>query len=65
MMPAMDYVHQLSHLDGVAEAIGTLDVGGNPAAVASGVEFVLEGLHLNRRLNKNESGATGAARYHR
>ncbi|MDQ2654227.1 MAG: sigma 54-interacting transcriptional regulator [Chloroflexota bacterium] len=65
MMPALDYVHQLSHLDGVAEAVATLDVGGNPAAVASGVEFILEGLHLNRRLNKNESSATGAARYHR
>jgi magnesium chelatase subunit I len=65
MMPALDYVHQLSHLDGVAEAVATLDVGGNPSAVASGVEFILEGLHLNRRLNKNESSATGAARYHR
>jgi hypothetical protein len=26
--------------------------------VASGVEFVLEGLHLNRRLNKERRGAT-------
>ena len=63
MMPAMDYVHQLSHLDGVGEAIGKLDVGGNPAAVASAVEFVLEGLHLNRRLNKD--AGRGPARYSR
>lgn len=65
MMPALDYVHQLSHLDGVAEAVSRLDVGGNPAAVASGIEFILEGLHLNRRLNKDESTHSGPARYHR
>lgn len=65
MMPSHDYVHQLSHLDGVAEAIGRLDVGGSPAAVASGIEFLLEGLHLNRRLNKDESTSSGPARYHR
>jgi magnesium chelatase subunit I len=65
MMPAHDYVHQLSHLDGVADAVALLDVGGNPAAVASAVEFILEGLHLNRRLNKDESTYSGPARYHR
>jgi magnesium chelatase subunit I len=63
LMPAMDYVHQLSHLDGMREAVDKLGVGGNPAAVASAVEFVLEGLHLNRKLNKDASG--GPARYHR
>jgi magnesium chelatase subunit I len=63
MMPAMDYVHQLSHLDGMREAVDKLGVGGNPAAVASAVEFVLEGLHLNRKLNKD--GGSGPARYHR
>jgi magnesium chelatase subunit I len=63
MMPAMGYVHQMSHLDGMKEAVGKLGVGGNPAAVAAAVEFVLEGLHLNRRLNKDASG--GPARYHR
>jgi magnesium chelatase subunit I len=63
LMPALDYVHQLSHLDGMREALDTLGVGGNPAAVASAVEFVLEGLHLNRKLNK-DAGA-GPARYHR
>jgi magnesium chelatase subunit I len=65
MMPSLDYVHQLSHLDGVADAMSQLEVGGNPAAVASGVEFILEGLHLNRRLNKDESTYSGPARYHR
>jgi magnesium chelatase subunit I len=63
LMPAMDYVHQLSHLDGMTEIVNTLGVGGNPAAVASAVEFVLEGLHLNRRLNK--TAGDGPARYSR
>ncbi len=63
MMPSLDYVHQISHLDGVAEAVSKLGVGGNPAAVASAVEFVLEGLHLNRRLNKDVG--RGPARYSR
>jgi magnesium chelatase subunit I len=63
LMPSMDYVHQLSHLDGMKEAVDKLQVGGNPAAVASAIEFVLEGLHLNRKLNKD--GGSGPARYHR
>jgi magnesium chelatase subunit I len=63
MMPSMDYVLQLSHLDGLKEAVDKLEVGGNPAAVASAVEFILEGLHLNRKLNKDAT--IGPARYHR
>jgi magnesium chelatase subunit I len=34
----------------------------NPAMVASGVEFVLEGLHLNKRLNKEAMGGSGVYR---
>ena len=33
----------------------------SPAAVASAVEFVLEGLHLSKRLNKEAAG--GRATY--
>ena len=33
----------------------------NPALVASGIEFVLEGLHLSKRLNKES--VAGAAVY--
>jgi magnesium chelatase subunit I len=65
LMPSLDYVHQLSHLDGVSDAISELGVGKNPAAVAAAVELILEGLHLNRRLNKDESTYSGPARYHR
>jgi magnesium chelatase subunit I len=55
-MPVMEYVHQAADLKGMRNAISKLDAQGNPAAVAAAVEFVLEGLHLNRRLNKDRSG---------
>ncbi len=59
-LPAMTYVHQVSHIDGVREALAKLELPGSPAGVASGVEFILEGLHLNRRLNKDRSDGAGA-----
>jgi magnesium chelatase subunit I len=62
-MPAMNYVHQVSHMDGVREAIGKLDIASSPAGIASGVEFILEGLHLNRRLNKDHSASASGSRY--
>jgi magnesium chelatase subunit I len=62
-MPSMNYVHQVSHMDGMREAIAKLDVAGSPAGVASAVEFILEGLHLNRRLNKDRSDGAGGAQY--
>ena len=34
----------------------------SPAAVASAVEFVLEGLHLSKRLNKDAVGARATYR---
>ncbi|MGI8828526.1 MAG: sigma 54-interacting transcriptional regulator [Candidatus Limnocylindria bacterium] len=44
-------------------AIGRLDAGESPAGIASATEFVLEGLHLNRRLNKERRA--GGVRYAR
>jgi len=44
-------------------AIARLDAGESAAGVASAAEFVLEGLHLNRRLNKERRG--GGIRYAR
>jgi magnesium chelatase subunit I len=44
-------------------AIARLDAGESPAGIASAAEFVLEGLHLNRRLNKERRG--GRIRYAR
>ena len=44
-------------------AIGRLDSGESDAGIASATEFVLEGLHLNRRLNKERRA--GGVRYAR
>jgi magnesium chelatase subunit I len=38
-------------------AFDATDGAEEPAVVASGVEFLLEGLHLARRINKDRSGA--------
>ena len=60
-MPSMSYVQQVSELPVLREAVQQLGAQGNPAAIASAVEFVLEGLHLHRKLNKER--VDGAVRY--
>jgi magnesium chelatase subunit I len=42
-----------------AAVLGLTEGDEAPAAIASAVEFVLEGLHLSKRLNKDTT-ATGA-----
>jgi len=62
-MPSMEYVNQLAKVGGLSKAIDKLNGRGNPASIASSIEFILEGLHLNRRLNKDE--VRGKIRYRR
>jgi magnesium chelatase subunit I len=58
-----DYVRWMAETPGLHEAVrrlGAFDVtdgAEEPAVVASAVEFLLEGLHLSRRINKDRSGA--------
>jgi magnesium chelatase subunit I len=58
-----DYVRWAHEVPGLLDAVrrlGTFDVtdgAEEPAVVASAVEFLLEGLHLSRRINKDRSGA--------
>jgi len=47
-----EYVKQALQIPGMKGAVAKLGATGNPATVAAAVEFVLEGLHLNRKLNK-------------
>ena len=54
--PSKDYVGMLSQIEGLGDAVDRLGAGGTPALVASATEFILEGLHLNRRLNRDQSG---------
>jgi magnesium chelatase subunit I len=62
-LPSMEYVTQLARVGGLRQAVAKLNGHGTPASVASAVEFILEGLHLNRRLNKDETA--GRIRYRR
>src|SRR5215472_175417 len=62
-LPSMEYVNQLSKVGGLGKAVDKLNGRGSPASIASSVEFILEGLHLNRRLNKDE--INGKVRYRR
>jgi len=62
-MPSMQYVRQLSDVRGLKNAVAKLNAQGNPAIVASAVEFIMEGLHLSRKLNKDR--AAGKTRYRR
>ena len=51
----------LADLPGIKETLGDLEVGEAPAEVASAVEFVLEGLHLSKRLNKDAQAGRATA----
>jgi magnesium chelatase subunit I len=67
--PSRKYVSWLREVPGLDDAVtrlGTFDVtdgAEEPAVVASAVEFLLEGLHLARRLNKEH--VPGGTLYHR
>jgi len=63
-VPAREYVRWMAEVPGlhdVVRRLGTFDVtdgSEEPAVVASAVEFLLEGLHLSRRINKDR-GVSG------
>ncbi|MCH7511128.1 MAG: magnesium chelatase [Chloroflexi bacterium] len=56
LLPSKEYVKMVKKIDGLDRAVAKLKPGENPAVIASAVEFVLEGLHLNKRLNKDSVG---------
>ncbi len=53
-MRSRGYVRRVKQIGGLQEAMDKLGAGDSPAATASALEFILEGLHLNRRLNKDK-----------
>jgi magnesium chelatase subunit I len=63
LVPSSDHGELVAAVPELRAAIGRLDAGESEAGVASATEFVLEGLHLNRRLNKERRG--GGIRYAR
>jgi len=62
LVPSRDYVGWMREIPGLHDAVRSLgafdvtDGAEEPAVVASAVEFLLEGLHLSRRINKDRSG---------
>jgi magnesium chelatase subunit I len=50
------YIDVMKSVEGLSPAVAKLDPGENPALVASAIEFIFEGLHLNKRLNKDRIG---------
>jgi magnesium chelatase subunit I len=62
-VPAAAYVALLRDSSEIAPAVRRLGLPEKQEAIASVLEFVLEGLHLNKRLNKDE--LDGKALYRR
>ena len=52
-MPAADYLVGLDEIDGLRAAAEGLAGGASPGRMAAAIEFMLEGLHLGNRLNKD------------
>jgi magnesium chelatase subunit I len=64
LTPADSLLAQFGQLPGLSRLLERLGVEEeSPGAAASALEFALEGLHLSRRLNKDESDRAGAYRY--
>jgi magnesium chelatase subunit I len=55
-VPSSEYIEGLDNIAGLGDAVRKLGFGDGPGRVASAVEFLLEGLHLSNRLNKDVQG---------
>lgn len=53
--PSAEYMDGYHVIDGLKDAVATLVDPDNPALAASGIEFILEGLHLSNKLNREIS----------
>ena len=52
-VPSADYADKLPLME-LSDTLRRLDSSKGPAGAASAIEFILEGLHLNRRLNREQ-----------
>lgn len=55
-IPSADYVENYAKMGEMLSLIKRIEQSEEPSAIASAIEFVLEGLHLNRRLNCDRMG---------
>ncbi|MHB8329645.1 MAG: magnesium chelatase, partial [Acidimicrobiales bacterium] len=61
-LPSSAYAQMLSDLPALEAPVLALAGGETPGSVASATEFVLEGLHLSKRLNKDAAGSKATYR---
>ena len=54
-VPSSAYAESLPRMANMRELVERIEPSPDPAAIASAVEFILEGLHLNRRLNRDQT----------
>ena len=55
-MPSEDYLEGVRQIPGLREGVGLLGAFESPGLMAAATEFVLEGLHLHQKLNKDRQG---------
>lgn len=53
-LPANEYEQLIRKVDGLGDAVASINTGDSELTIASTVEFILEGLHLNELLNKDQ-----------
>ncbi|MBN2240883.1 MAG: hypothetical protein JW712_14020 [Dehalococcoidales bacterium] len=56
MMRAKSYQDNIRDMIGLTEVLKVVAEKNDPEVIASAVEFLLEGLHINKRLNKSRRG---------
>lgn len=54
-IPSQTYVDSLPQMANMREMIAKIEASDDPSAIASAMEFILEGLYLNRRLNRDQT----------
>jgi magnesium chelatase subunit I len=55
-LPSSEYTEGMDNIDGLRAAVAKLGEDGSPSREASAIEFILEGLHLSNKLNKDVEG---------
>jgi magnesium chelatase subunit I len=61
-MPSAEYREGVQKIPGLREAVGEIGPFESPGLMAAAIEFVLEGLHLHQKLNKDREGGRWAYR---
>ena len=56
MMPSQQYVEGVQNIHGLQESLAALGVDGQQSFISTATEFILEGLHLHKKLNKERQG---------